>query len=357
MTIAFLTRDFTEVGATIIPGGCAYYRCYLPAAVSGQRAKIGKPIFDPIKGFGVKETNQTALFGFKTVMLKLLMDRATSKQMDLARHNAKQQFIVDIDDYYQGLTPANRAYGLTDPEENKKTNRDYYEQVIANADMITVSTPYLYDYYSNRYPNVRMIRNSVNINQFLDNKPNHNNTPTLGWAGATNYRNNDLEQLREWLPDFLEENNLMFHHAGHSEDAPPFAEVTGVNPKRVTTSPIVPITEYARGLSFDIGVVPLNNIPFNEAKSNIKGLEYAAAGIPFIASDLPEYRLLHEDGVGSLATTPQEWKAAAERLLDRRTRAVESKRIRDTVSQKWSIEQRAGEWSELFRFTAEDRNP
>lgn len=348
MTLAFLTRDWNTDGNSIVPGGCTYYRCYLPAAVSGQRARLGKPVFDPFKGFGVQESGRTALYGFNTVILKLLMDRATSKQMDLARHNCKQRFIVDIDDYYQGLTPANKAYDLTHPDQNKKTNRDYYEQVIANADLITVSTPFLLDYYSNRYPNVVMVRNGVNLNQF-NPIVHQQKKPVLGWAGATSYRNNDLEQLREWLPDFLEEHNLTFHHAGDSPDAPTFAEVTGINPRRVTTSPLVPITKYANGFKFDIGIVPLNNIPFNEAKSNIKGLEYAAAGIPFVASDLPEYRLLHETGVGELARTAVEWQQAVLRLLDWQHRKNRSQTALTIVRNQWSIEQRAGEWRDVFR--------
>lgn len=345
MSVGFITRDFSGIFPNLIPGGCAYYRCYLPMAVTGHKL-IGPPVFDPLQGFGIKDSFTTGIFGFKTVALKLIMDRWTPKQIELAQ-NLGQRVYVDVDDYYEGLTPANKAYQLSHPEHNKVSNRENYEKVIAAADLITVSTPFLLEHYSSKYPNVIMVRNGVNTEQFTPVK-HKNNRPVLGWTGSIAFRNNDLEQLREWLPDFLEEHDLYFHHAGAADGGPSFADVTGINPTRLRTSPIVPITQYADGFQFDIGLVPLNNIPFNEAKSNIKGLEYAAAGIPFIASDLPEYRLLAEDGVGILANTADEWRSAAENLIDRHYRRQYAERGLEVVKANWSIEARALEWSWIY---------
>lgn len=346
MAIAFLTRDYNGVFPNILPAGCAYYRCLLPMSVCGQRARMGMPAWDPVRGWGVKDTDTTGIFGFSTVVLKLIMDRWAPRQIELGQ-KLGQRILVDIDDYHEGLTPANRAYHLTDPEKNKRANREFYEQVIAAADTVTVSTPFLYDVYSQRHPDVRLVRNGVNMVQFQRKKP-RSPKPVIGWAGAVPYRNGDLEQLREWLPDFLEEHDLYFHHVGHTPDGPSFADMTGIDPRRVTTSPIVPIHEYATSLNFDIGLVPLNDIPFNHAKSNIKGLEYAATGIPFVASDLPEYRLLHESGVGRVARTAEDWVSHMTELLDYKTRKIESARNYDTVSQEWAIEARAEEWQDVF---------
>lgn len=346
MTTAFITRDFTGQPPNLAPGGCAYYRCYLPMSALANGSLLGLPAWDPIRGFGIKENERQAIFGFKTVMLKLIMDRATPRQVELAQALG-QRIYVDLDDYYHGLTPANRAYTDTHPDENKRTNRDYYEQIIQSCDTLTVSTPFLLDFYSKQRDNVVMVRNAVNTFQFTPRK-HHERKPVIGWAGATAYRNSDLEILNDWLPDFLEEHDLTFHHAGATSSQPPITDHLHINPKRLRTTPLVPITHYAAGLNFDIGLVPLNNIPFNEAKSNIKGLEYAAAGIPFIASDLPEYRLLHEDGVGRIANTPEEWRSHAEALLDYSIRRKEAKRSSDIVSGRWSIETRAEEWRRVF---------
>ena len=349
MSIGFLSRDFNGIFPAITPAGCTYYRCYLPMAVTKGISKLGMPAWDPQRGYGVLESSNTGIFGFDTIVLKLIMDRWAPKQIELAQALG-QRIIVDIDDYHDGLTPANRSYHATDTEVNQKANRDFYSQIIAAADAVTVSTPFLLDHYSKQRNNVWMVRNGVNMHQF-ERRKHHTNKPVLGWAGAVAYRNGDLEQLSEWLPNLLEEHDLQFHHAGHDPEAPSFAEVVGIDPKRVTTSPIVPIHEYANHLRFDIGIVPLTDIPFNHAKSNIKGLEMVAAGIPFVASDLPEYRLLHEDGVGLLATTPDEWAAQVASLLPLSHRNREAARQRAIVSQRWSIEARAEEWRAVFSST------
>lgn len=347
MKTAFLTRDLH--GQPPSPGGCAFYRCYLPMHAlhnHGHRVSMGYPVYDPIRGYGVKERDGIGVFGYDTIMLKLIMDKSAATQMRLAKNNARQRFLVDVDDYYQGLTPANKAYTLSHPEQNPHANRSHYEDVIATADTLTVSTPFLLDYYRDKHPDVRLVRNGVNPDMFTARI--HETRPRLGWVGHTDYRNNDLEQLRDWLPAFLEEHDLMVHHAGATHDSPPFHVVAGVNPDRVTTSPMVPISRYPEGFQFDIGLVPLSDIPFNHAKSNIKGLEYAAAGIPFIASDLPEYRLLHEQGIGLIASSPDDWRTGAEFLLTKAVRLHEARRIRADVRRDWSIEARAADWVAAF---------
>lgn len=286
------------------------------------------------------------MFGYKKIALKLVMHRWTPKQIELAQ-NLGQRIYVDIDDDYESLTEANKAYEITHPDNNPNVNREHYKKVILAADVVTVSTPRLHDIWSQRRNNVILVRNGVNLQQFHPApKPEHK--PVLGWVGATDYRNNDLEQLRDWLPDLLEEHDLAFHHAGHSPDSPTFAELTGVDPRRITTSPILPITRYSEGFRFDIGLVPLSDIPFNHAKSNIKGLEYAAAGIPFVASDLPEYRLLHESGAGRIAQTADDWITHILGFLDYRTRRYEARIAREIVAEYWSIEARAEEWNQAF---------
>lgn len=343
--IAFICGDFTVRGTTLIPGGCGYYRCILPMLASQQRAVAGRLAWDPIRGFGIRETETTGVFNFKTVVLKLIMNRWTPKQIEIAQ-SLGQRVIVDVDDFYEGLTEANAAFQETHPDHNKITNRENYGRVIAAANTVTVSTPFLLDHHSQNHPDVRMVRNGVNMNQFT--RVTQNRRPVLGWTGSIKYRNNDLEQMREWLPDFLEEHDLMIHHAGHSPDSPTFQDVTGVNADRVRTSPAVPITDYATSFQFDIGLVPLNDIPFNHAKSNIKGLEYAANGIPFVASDLPEYRLLHEDGVGAIARTPEDWVNALTTLLPLAYRQKTAARQYQIVGERWSIDARAQEWQEVF---------
>jgi glycosyltransferase involved in cell wall biosynthesis len=104
------------------------------------------------------------------------------------------------------------------------------------------------------------------------------------------------------------------------------------------------IWDYYRGIDFDIGLAPLADIPFNYSKSHLKALEYAALGIPVIATDLPPYRDLVIDGVtGYLVSSPQEWdKRLTELINDQAAReemgAAARKRAAEfTIQGNWQL--------------------
>jgi hypothetical protein len=123
-----------------------------------------------------------------------------------------------------------------------------------------------------------------------------------------------------------------WHHTGDLHPAHTlFADEVGLHRRRVTTMPLLPPWQYPSGLCFDIGVVPLSDHPFNRAKSFIKGLEYAAAGIPFVASCSPEYlRLRDEFGIGRVAVSKEQWLRHIHELADPDVRQEEAVR-------QWSL--------------------
>lgn len=110
-------------------------------------------------------------------------------------------------------------------------------------------------------------------------------------------------------------------------------------------SPMQPLPQYASMMTgFDIGLVPLSFIDFNEAKSFLKGIEYAASGIPFVAAGTGEYRLLAQSGVGRVASTPDEWVTHMTDLLDYATRKREAHRNLRAVERDHMIQSRAKDW-------------
>jgi hypothetical protein len=278
--------------------------------------------------------------------MKMLMHRWVPMQIKQAQ-DVGQVVVVDVDDFYPGLHEANFAYEITDPEKNKVANRDHYQAVIMAADWVTVTTPFLLEYYSQFRDNVVMIRNGINPDQFAKHDVK-NRKPVLGWAGALKWRSNDLDGLKDWLPDFLTEHDLMFYHAGHMPDAPEFQKEVGVPVGRMIKSRMMPLHKYHEMLTFDIGCVFLSEIDFNRAKSTIKGLEYAASNIPFVAQALPEYELLSQQGVGRVARTADDWVRNLTELLDYKTRKREAAVQRNLTIKDHSIQARAHEWTDFF---------
>ena len=60
---------------------------------------------------------------------------------------------------------------------------------------------------------------------------------------------------------------------------------------------------------WDIGIAPLVDSPFNRSKSAIKAMDYAALGLPVLASDMPVFRGSLADGPGGMLVenTPSAW--------------------------------------------------
>jgi hypothetical protein len=227
--------------------------------------------------------------------------------------------LQDIDDWFWGLDPRNKAHHATSAQADRNVNREHYRKAVEASDGAIVSTGFLAKRIGERFGvATHLCRNFVDGGMFAQQAVRRD-PPNLavGWVGALAWRSGDLETMQPWLPQFLEAKDGLFVHNGiFPNDTQTAAERAGVPAERyVQGGAACPPWDYPAQLvrGFDIGVVPLSVQDFNMAKSWIKGLEYAAAGIPFIAQRTPEYEAL---GAGMLASSPAEWLTAAYALSD-----------------------------------------
>ena len=352
-TACFLTFDWAFGTDPLEPNGCAWYRCILPSRELKNHeweTGVGFPGWNDQHGFGMLIPGDRAIHGWDIIIFKLIMLKNIAEKREEAQ-KLGQKIVVDIDDWFEGLEKTNLAYTMTDPEKNSENNRDHYLDIIYNADAIITSTPFLYDFYKNEkgMKNVFMVRNGIDLPRWKQRRDHSLGLPTVGWVGATPWRSKDLETMQPWFAQFLEKNHLKFHHSGNIKNANAAADQLGI-PRSVKTTkePMKVISQYPELFrKVDIGIVPLNNIGFNHAKSTIKGLEYAAAGVPFIASYSPEYALLEEKGVGRVANNPQEWMAHLEELLDPRVRKQDVERNLENLKSQ-TMEARGQDWPDVL---------
>lgn len=99
-------------------------------------------------------------------------------------------------------------------------------------------------------------------------------------------------------------------------------------------------TEVTSIASFDIGIMPLVDEPFERGKCGYKLIQYMACGLPVVASPVGVNRQLVEHGVnGFLAETPEQWEQALQTLLadaDLRQRMGQAGRLK--VEQQYCIQ-------------------
>jgi glycosyltransferase involved in cell wall biosynthesis len=132
-------------------------------------------------------------------------------------------------------------------------------------------------------------------------------------------------------------------------------ECIGVNlglTERYTHNRLVAFEELPNRIGgFDIGIAPLADVPMNRARSDIKVKEYAASGVPWLASPMGPYAGLGEEEGGQLVPDDG-WFDALDRL-------VTSPRERHRLGRKgqaWAktqtIEAAADLWEQTFAAVA-----
>lgn len=365
MRIAFLSADWAN-HQYADGGGCTWMRCITVADKLnkiGHEAVVGETGWKDDEGFVAVHpsnrlhanvrgpiTNYEMYFGnVDIVVFKLFMWHDCSNLIKRAKALG-QTIIIDIDDFFDGLPLDNIAYHSTHKDADPLWNREHMLKSYYEVDGLITSTKFLYDFYKDRNENISIVRNALNFSNFYRRMDFAGFRPTVGWAGILAWRQDDLKELQGALGPFLEDNNLKFHHAGIILDNPyGICPLLGINNERLIGTTGTNPQFYSNILApIDVGIVPLTSNKFNEAKSSLKGLEYAASGIPFIATPTYEYRLLNEEGAGRLAARKRDWIKHLNALRDPDIRNEEAKKNYDIVFEKYNLDNRVYEWEKVI---------
>jgi glycosyltransferase involved in cell wall biosynthesis len=193
--------------------------------------------------------------------------------------------------------------------------------LLASADLIYASTEHLSSILHSRFPRQQFFQGiyAPYIGDLLSSQaPNAKaarNGLVVGYMGSKGHQHDldlavpAIEQLLDERPDLSFE---VFGTIAMPQRLERFGE--RIRSYSVQRSYIDFLGTLA-GLGWDIGLAPLVNEPFNHCKAPTKFIEYTAAGIPVIASDLPVYRNAVPAG-GGLLVAPEAWYAALSAWLD-----------------------------------------
>ncbi|MRR34164.1 glycosyltransferase, partial [bacterium] len=119
----------------------------------------------------------------------------------------------------------------------------------------------------------------------------------------------------------------------------------------VDTRPWSEETEVSGINSFDVGIMPLRDDPWERGKCGYKLIQYMACGRPVVASPVGVNRAIVDHGVnGFLASSHEEWVRYLARLRDDpATRGVMGMAARRTVEAEFSLRVAAPRLLELLR--------
>lgn len=220
-------------------------------------------------------------------------------------------------------------------------SHDSLRHCIEIADLVTASTEPLAERMRQINSNVVVLKNRID-EHVLDLVRPKRDKLTIGWAGSTTHRE-DIKECAYGVRKTLDHNpHVEAHFIG--------ADFRDLIRRPVRFSPwAMKTTDYYKLIDFDIGLAPLKPTVFAEAKSHIKALEYAALGIPVIASDVAPYRDFVVDGVtGWLVRKPHEWAQRLRDLIHDDSMRAEMGAKSRVLAAEWTIQRGWQEWQSAY---------
>jgi hypothetical protein len=100
-------------------------------------------------------------------------------------------------------------------------------------------------------------------------------------------------------------------------------------------------------LDLDLAVAPLEDVPFNHAKSHLRLLEYGVLGYPVVCTDLTPYR-----GAYPVTRVPNRFKdwveAIRSHVADRDELARRGDALREHIHANWILEDHLDVWERAW---------
>jgi glycosyltransferase involved in cell wall biosynthesis len=257
---------------------------------------------------------------------------------------ATSRLVVELDDDVFHITPENfTAY----TQWRNPARLDAAIHAIEVSDLVTASTPVLAEVLSEYNRNVVVLQN--HIPEFVcEIERTRRDRPCVGWMGGASH-GLDVGMIVQPVRKFLGRFPGWDLRLAATDYRPTFK--VG---ERASFSRWVQVNDdpegFYRSMDFDIGLAPVTPTTFNASKSHLKALEYAALGIPVIASDFPPYRDFVRHGeTGFLVKRDHEWlKYMSELAADAELREAMGTKARE-LARQWTIEQGWTLWDQAYR--------
>lgn len=154
---------------------------------------------------------------------------------------------------------------------------------------------------------VEVIPTAVDVNRYQPMQKKNAEAPIVGWIGTpqtSRYLKPLLpmfERLKKEMPvRFVAVGANHLDFKGTAVDVRPWSEETEVESIQ----------------QFDIGIMPLEDSPWERGKCGYKLIQYMACGLPVVASPVGvNYEIVKEGKNGKLADSIEEWDSALRNLL------------------------------------------
>lgn len=264
-------------------------------------------------GFKIKYDEAMQVKGFMPKVIigqRVCKDSPSELWQSIALSPGRRpKLVYELDDDLWNIDPSNEmAYNwfVKGYDGPANTYHNVSENIKANilvADRVTCTTQAIADIVGQWNDDVRIVPNYIQEWVTEHERPRRDRL-TVGWMGSATHTM-DWDQASGSVRQFLNRNeDVDFHIIGAQ-----YGDWLKLPKAQVKETPWIQGVENVwREIDFDIGIAPLRPHLFNRAKSSLKFMEYAALGIPTIASDVGPYAEAITHGeTGFLVKREHEW--------------------------------------------------
>jgi glycosyltransferase involved in cell wall biosynthesis len=320
-------------------GAISWYRVFNPLEKMGATLELGSGLSRDVldKKMGALAWKAKGDIWFIKMMDNENVDYLIRTHADFT--GAK--LVLDLDDDPNNVSPYHPDI------ENLEDRKHMWHRMIRCADHIVVSTEAIKQSIKAENPYVTVIPNAIDTKIWkVKNPPKRTDGKIrIGWMASGSHFV-DSPVIEPIIDELLKEYpNVEFHMAGMINDT-----ITGkgwIHHKGTDGYKSFP--QFYADLDIDIAVAPLKDIPFNQAKSNIKFLEAAMLEIPIVASDVRPYQDIKHGKTGYLASNPSQFKKYLKWLIENEElRKGIGKAAKKYVLENWTIDKFLPKYEELF---------
>jgi glycosyltransferase involved in cell wall biosynthesis len=252
----------------------------------------------------------------------------------------KIPYIVDYDDAIF------HNYDLNNKRIIRYTIGNKIGTIMKGAALVIAGNEYIAQYAKNARANrIEIIPTVIDLNKYYVANRIPKTTFTIGWIGSPSTAK-FLKIVESVISQFCKEVQGRVVLIGSGPIS--FGETP------IEIRPWSEATEVSDIQSFDVGIMPLVDGPWEQGKCGYKLIQYMACGLPVISSNVGINKEIVDNGInGFLANKPEEWLNALRTLYnDPKLRVKFGDAGRKKVESKYSLQVTSPVIGRLFREAA-----
>ena len=342
--------------------GCGHWRMIWPEQVMNAHQKA------VVHGTTVMNVDERYYVQAKGVRIQR---QATPQQLEFVKWLRKVadknnfRLIYEIDDicFHEDIPDYNKyKTAFTDPNI-----RNSAQEMMSICDEITVTCPFMRDYYRDKTgnKNVTVVPNFMpkfwlghyeDHNRTMESYDKHKRKPRILYAGSGAHF--DIEHRVKFKDDFYHVNEVIRKTVDKYQwvflGAHPLPIRDLVQSGKVEFHPWKRLFEYGQGLydlNVNMVVAPLQDNTFNRAKSDLKYIEACALGLPIACQDLCTY----ENAPIKFRTGDEMIAQIETTLQDRKRYKAICKKAKQYADTRWLEDDRNIDcYTELYQYNVGD---